>query len=184
MPRRSEDVAPGDEHKECIAGLSKRACNNSRRCHFCSLASDGHPFFTDKSVENSVSGQIYQSSKKLSPLARALVKTHFPEFKGVIIEFKVTGPHGLKLEKSPQSPLGCVLMRVVDPGALSAQGSAAPRLNDGILAVNGVTFPFEGDFLKALEDFPIEITILREQSPPLGQQIGSGIRPRSYLDYL
>ena len=76
---------------------------------------------------------VYQS-KKPSPLARALVKTRFHEFKGEIIEFCVKGPHGLKLEQSPHSPHGCVLMRVVGPGAVSAHGSAAPCHNDGIIA--------------------------------------------------
>ena len=129
----------------------------------------------DESVESSVREQVYQS-KKPSPLARALVKTRFPEFKGEVIDLNVSGPHGLKLEKCPQSPNGCVLMRVVDPGALHAQGPAAPCLNDGVLAVNGATFPSVGGFLKALKEFPIVITILREnKSPPLGHQFGSGL---------
>ena len=169
-------------YKMCHVDIDRRTASDTRRPVRGSSPGDAvlgpsartgvEVYSRGKLFESSVTEQVYQS-KKPSPLARALVKTRFPEFKGEIIDFSVSGPHGLKLEECPQSHLGCVLMRVVDPGALFAQGSAAPCLNDRVFAVNGALFPWEGEFREALENFPIVITILREnKSSPVEQQIG------------
>ena len=46
----------------------------------------------------------------------------------------------------------------------------APRVGDRIIAVNGITFPCEGDLITAMATFPNEVTIIREgMEPPLGQ---------------
>ena len=60
-----------------------------------------------------------------------------------------------------------MMMRVADTGALYAQDPATPCLNDGVLAVNGTSFSHSGGLLKALEEFPIVITILRANRSPL-----------------
>ena len=103
---------------------------------------------------------------KPSPLAKALVRTRFPTFRGGIADVQVAGPHGLRVSKSKNSPHGSVVLQVE---ASVAHEPDAPHAGDRIIAVNGITFPYEGDFITAMATFPNEVTIIREgMKPPLG----------------
>ena len=110
---------------------------------------------------------IFQIKPKPSPLAKALVRTRFPAFRGGIAEVQVAGPHGLKMRKSDNSPHGSVALHVEESVAHEPD---APRTGDIVVAVNGITFPDEGGLKTALATFPHEATIIREgMKPPLGQ---------------
>ena len=110
---------------------------------------------------------IFQIKPKPSPLAKAMVRTRFPTFRGGIADVQVAGPHGLKVRISENSPHGSLALQVE---ASVAHEPDAPRAGDKIIAVNGITFPDEGGLKTALATYPHEVTVIREgMKPPLGQ---------------
>ena len=128
-----------------------------------SLGSGSKPASSESGVD-SRDMPIYQAKSKPSPIAKAIVKTHFQAFRGGIFDIRISGPHGLELEKHPGSPRGTILMRVVQP-------------DDFIFAVGGMTFPTTKDFAIALENHPCVISVLR------GDKMGSPVEQKEEPDF-